>query len=154
LIEVKAKSIDPEEKSFFKKKTKELDSDWEPYLLDVAFQAHVLSKAHPEFEVTPFLMLADKSSTATIDGLNQRFLLVKEEGRTRARLNQSSSNLPLGNHVLCKIDVSNEISFINSTHKIGGRSFLDAIEHLSSIYCAFRTMTAPRFGVMPARVPA
>lgn len=134
LIEVKAKSIDPEEKSFFKKKTKELDSDWEPYLLDVAFQTHVLSLAHPELEITPFLMLADKSSTASIDGLNQRFMLINENGRTRAKINPSTGTLPLGNQVLCKIEVSNEVGFINSTHKVGGRPFLECIEYLSTIY--------------------
>jgi hypothetical protein len=136
LIEVKAKSINPEDRSFFKKRTKELDSDWEPYLLDVAFQARVMSLAHPEFEVTPFLMLADKSSVASIDGLNQRFMLEKKDGRTRARINPTTGKAPLGAHVLCKIDVSNEVAFINSTHKIGGRSFAESIDYLSTVYTA------------------
>jgi hypothetical protein len=47
LIEVKAKSFDPHEedsfynKSSLKKGEPQLNSEWEPYLMDVAFQAFV-----------------------------------------------------------------------------------------------------------------
>ena len=81
LIEVKAKSWNPDEDSFLSKKknTKATNSDICPYLYDVAFQKYVvvqaLSKMFPEerFTVHAFLMMADKSRTATVNGLNQLF---------------------------------------------------------------------------------
>ena len=36
--------------------------------MDVAFQYWVMSQAHPEWTVTPWLMLVDKDATATVDG--------------------------------------------------------------------------------------
>jgi hypothetical protein len=53
LIEVKAKSFDPhEEDQFYSKRSlksgkPKLNSTWEPYLVDVAFQAHVIKKSSP-----------------------------------------------------------------------------------------------------------
>ena len=56
----------------------DLESDWKPYLFDVAFQKYVIEKSFPEFKVTPYLMLADKSKSTSIDGLNQLFRVVKK----------------------------------------------------------------------------
>ena len=63
LIEVKAKSYDSNEgKRLFVKKKK----DWEPYLLDVAFQVYLINELHPEFEITPYLMLPYKAERTNI----------------------------------------------------------------------------------------
>ena len=51
LIEVKAKSIDPTEIDPFFTKKGGINSDWEPYLLDVAFQTYVAKKAHPTLNI-------------------------------------------------------------------------------------------------------
>ena len=74
LIEVKAKS--------FKHGTDDVkyNADWKFYLFDVAFQKYVIENAYPEFKVTPFLMLADKDKSTTIDGLNQMFRISKNSG--------------------------------------------------------------------------
>ena len=79
LIEVKAKSYDPEADGDFRGKKGELASKWKPYLLDVAFQRYVLKKAYPDLKVEAFLLLADKTAECSVDGLNQRFQMVKEE---------------------------------------------------------------------------
>ena len=73
LIEVKAKSFDPRKDSDFRNSKGKLRKAWLPYLHDVAFQCHVARLAHPEWQVSSALMLADKSAKATADGLNQRF---------------------------------------------------------------------------------
>ena len=79
LIEVKAKSWHPEEDSFLAKNGKSTNNAIRPYLYDVAFQKYVLEKAWKEmfpkkiFMVKAFLMLADKSRVATVNGLNQLF---------------------------------------------------------------------------------
>ncbi len=134
LIEVKAKSVDPEEMGFYKKKTRELDSKWEPYLLDVAFQTHVASRAHSEFQFVPFLMLADKSSLATVDGLNQNFFLVSEGGRTRAKVKSELDPSKLGQQILKQIDVTPEIKFINTEYKNADKSFVELIAYYSDLY--------------------
>ncbi|MEZ4815531.1 MAG: DUF2779 domain-containing protein [Bdellovibrionota bacterium] len=134
LIEVKAKSINTEENSFYKKKSRALDSEWEPYLLDVAFQTHVASKSHPELKFKPFLMLADKQSTASVDGLNQNFLLETNNGRSRARTRERLSGSKLGTQILKQIDVSSEVAFINHEYKLGNKKFLELIEHYSDTY--------------------
>lgn len=92
LVEVKAKGFDPTTanpfytKSSVKKGEPEVTSEWEPYLIDVAYQTYVFKKAHPALHVVPFLMMADKSSVATVDSLNQKFILEKTDGnRVRSR---------------------------------------------------------------------
>lgn len=89
LIEVKSKSYDPslgspdfqwrDQTAAAKKKTPQpLKSDMRSYLQDVAFQTMLFRMAYPEWEVSPFLVMADKSKRATIDGLNQKFKIHKE----------------------------------------------------------------------------
>ena len=86
LIEVKAKSFDPRDeerfytKSSLKKGVPAISSEWEEYLIDVAFQKFVITSAFPQYSVTPFLMLADKSAKASVEGLNQKFMLEKQVG--------------------------------------------------------------------------
>ena len=77
LYEVKAKSYDPETDRFFQKKGKEKKfiAEWEPYLYDIAFQAYVAQKALPKLKVSSHLYLVNKFVEATVDGLNQNFLL-------------------------------------------------------------------------------
>jgi len=134
LIEVKSKSIDTEEDSFYKKRTRELDSDWEPYLLDVAYQTHVASKAYPELKFSPYLMLADKNTFTSVDGLNQNFLLEKQEGRSRAKTKTRLSGVDLGTQILKQVDVAAEVAFINKDFRHSGKGFLDLIDHYAGIY--------------------
>ena len=79
LIEVKAKSWNPLEDTFISKNGRSTNKAIRPYLYDVAFQKYVIVQALKEmfpdknFTVKAFLMLADKSKTATVNGLNQLF---------------------------------------------------------------------------------
>jgi hypothetical protein len=133
LIEVKAKSIDPLKDSIMTGQGKFIDKGWMPYLSDVAFQTYVLSKAlgvepgtlsverapkgegrralnverktSDEYRVNPYLMLADKSSVASVDGLNQHFMLKKNEGRNEVEIKGDISQQKLGKPVLVRIPV-------------------------------------------------
>ena len=58
-----------------------INSSWKPYIYDLAFQKYVLKQAYPEFEVSAFLMMADKSKKASIDGLNQLFRITNNDKR-------------------------------------------------------------------------
>ncbi|NQV97180.1 MAG: DUF2779 domain-containing protein [Acidimicrobiaceae bacterium] len=64
LIEVKAASFNSlEEPNPFRGKRGGILSGWRDYLLDIAFQTHVLEMAYPKMRVEPELCLVDKSKT-------------------------------------------------------------------------------------------
>ena len=54
LIEVKAKSFDPDDENLLLGIRGGLVSGWKPYLFDVAFQRYVIQKCHPEWNIKSF----------------------------------------------------------------------------------------------------
>ena len=116
LIEVKAKSWNPLKDSFVAKKGKATDGQIRPYLYDVAFQKYVIVQAledmFPEkaFKVNAFLMLADKSRSATVNGLNQLFK-IKSTPEKRSTVDVSAdaqkivAAIPVSNRVVRAFDV-------------------------------------------------
>ena len=83
LIEVKAKSFNPEDDYLFIGKRGGMVANWKPYLFDVAFQKHVIQNCFPKWEIQSYIMMADKSKKASINGLNQLFRISKKgEDRT------------------------------------------------------------------------
>lgn len=116
LIEVKAKSWNPLKDSFVAKKGKATDGQIRPYLYDVAFQKYVIVNALREmfpkktFKVKAFLMLADKSKTATVNGLNQLFK-IKSAPQKRSVVEVSPdagdivSSIPISDRVVKAFDV-------------------------------------------------
>jgi hypothetical protein len=120
VIEVKSKSFDSQNINILSRNG--IKADYKPYILDIAFQNWVVKNAFPDSEVNPFLMLADKSKSATIDGLNQKFYLTKENGRTKVVINGDLKEL--GEPVLTLFDVSdymeityNDTMFYDSENK-------------------------------------
>ena len=89
LVEVKAKSCTSDDENdflSFKKTGVSIQSKWRPYLADVAFQTYVTSQAFPEWSITPYLMLVNKSKETNMDGLNQLFTIVQTEENGEMRL--------------------------------------------------------------------
>ena len=111
LIEVKSKSFHPEEGRFVTN-SGAIHSDWDSYLHDVAFQTCILKKAFPNFQSTPHLMLTDRSKTTSVDGLNQRFRLVKKDGRTTVVTVGDVSPQALGTQILTVVPVSEYVNMI------------------------------------------
>jgi hypothetical protein len=106
LIEVKSKSVEPDADGVFVGQRGGIKADWIPYLHDVAFQTFVIRAAMPGYEVRPFLMLADKSSVAPIEGLNGYFVLRNDErGRTSAHTTRPIPQEVIDEPVLRKMDV-------------------------------------------------
>ena len=105
LIEVKAKSFEEEDSFGFLNKRGKLDRDWKEYVYDVAFQKLVLKKALPHFNVKAYLCLADKNSRATVEGLNQNFLLVNENDRTGVAAKPGLKKEDLGEEILITVNV-------------------------------------------------
>lgn len=152
LVEVKAKSIDPNEENPFwnktalKKHNYSISKGWEKYIYDVAFQTYVMRKAFPDFKVVPYLMLADKSSQATIDGFNQLFKLVEENGRTSAVPAEGVDHTKLGDRILTEINVSFEVEKIindDINTQEGTQSFEKELETLSDILTENSKPTSP-----------
>lgn len=135
LIEVKAKSIDIENYDGFISGKGGLKSVWSPYLYDVAFQKYVLTSAFPEYEVTSYLMLANKNAVASVDGLNQRFFLQKDSrNRTSVKVTDTSDT---GNKLLTLIKVDDESEIIYNTRQTlegNDLSFIEYVNHLADAY--------------------
>jgi len=112
LIEVKAKSFDTTSDSFFSTKDGSIKSDWSPYLHDVAFQKHVISQSYPQFNILSYLLLADKSSLTSVDGLNQLFLITKVNDRIQVQVTKNITHEILGDRILCKINVDEAVEQI------------------------------------------
>ena len=106
LIEVKAKSNHNE----FVGKKGVIKPLWKPYLFDVAFQKYVIQKCHPNYQITSYLMLADKSKTTSIEGLNQKFRITKKTTeRTGVIKKMNQLQNPETESILSKINISDLI---------------------------------------------
>ena len=106
LIEVKAKSFDGNGSRSFINKAGFVDNGWNPYLQDVAFQKYVTEKALPNCKVTAFLMLADKSKIASVNGLNQFFQIkTNDKGRKHVEVSAGVSLASLGTQILTSVNV-------------------------------------------------
>ena len=86
IYEVKSKSwgyesVDDQEFKVFIKEYKrgenegkrKIDPNWKFYLYDIAFQRYVVRNLFPSMKINTHLVLADKLSKTSIDGLNQYF---------------------------------------------------------------------------------
>lgn len=115
LIEIKAKSYDPEtDENLFDSKGNIRDS-WREYIYDVAFQKMVVTLA-TGMPVTPYLCLVDKSRVSSEEAIfeNVRLLADNEiESRSTPRATYSGDVEKLRNdHLLKLLDVSRYVDFV------------------------------------------
>jgi hypothetical protein len=146
LIEVKSKSFDSTDGPDFINSCG-IVLEWQPYLYDVAFQRYVLSLAYSEFNVSAYLMLADRSSQCPTDGLNQKFKISKDSmGRKKISVSPKLTDEDLNPQILTKVNV-NEIcdlifkQDIDMGNKIG--NFGDYIQFLAENYVLGRKIHTP-----------
>ncbi len=145
LYEVKAKSVDEENEepeSFLTKKGDKVNNDWAPYVYDLAFQKYVM--AHCEFSsnynIKAHLMLADKDATASVDGLNQMFKIIKQrDGGYRVIVPNGLHRNLLGNEILKTINLDDVIGkiwneFSVPTDIAENISFVDFVNLASNLY--------------------
>lgn len=135
--EVKSKSYNGDE--FLTKRDKTIKKEWESYIYDVFFQEYVISKCHPECVVYPFLTMPDKRKRTSVDNLNQKFFIVKEQEKkkgsdeyylkTRIEIDDT---IEIGDDILSDIDLlSIKDTVYNS--EIHGRTFEKYINYLSNM---------------------
>ena len=154
LIEVKAKSWNPLEDTFVSKNGKSTNKAIRPYLYDVAFQKYVIVNAlremFPEktFKVKAFLMLADKSKTATVNGLNQLFKIMSAPQK-RSTVVVAADAKDIVNAILvsdrvvrpfdvddiCKRIIAGDYAEQQDPEFLQGGCFLKHIEIMANAYC-------------------
>ena len=138
LLEVKSKSFSGSDYKDMLSKKGFLDADWRDYVYDVAFQKYVITYAFPEWNVHAFLMLANKNAVATVDGLNQKFLLkTVEEDRTVVKIVGDVLRESLGEEVLIRIcvdDIIEKIFHGTDSPIPPERNFVDYVHYLADMY--------------------
>ena len=136
LIEVKAKSFNPNEENNFIGVRGGLVSSWKPYLFDLAFQKYVAQKAFPQFQYEAYLLMADKTKTASIDGLNQLFRIPNNGNPRTDIIKKVNSIKEIGNSVLSEANVDSIINdIINDKYKYyENLNFVVAIETFKKAY--------------------
>jgi hypothetical protein len=150
LVEVKAKSFDPAKDGDFRGAKGQLRSDMLPYLQDIAFQRHVAALAFPQFDYRSFLMLADKSATATVDGLNQRFRVRRQGRQIQVALAPGTDLSALGAPILTAVPVDSQVGeILAGPVDVAGTPmpFADAALYLAAAYREDRRL-APRPGAV------
>jgi hypothetical protein len=113
LVEVKAKSYDSAKPSM-RGARGGIDSDWLPYLQDLAFQTWVVRSAFDKATVRAFLMMPDKSTVAKFDGINQMF---KIDGKSHVTtmIPPDLDGEQIAKSLLAKVDVTELIDSILSS---------------------------------------
>lgn len=149
VIEVKSKSFDPSsenpffDKTALKKNLKKLTSEFAPYLYDVAFQAFVCRQVFPSSSVSSYLMLPNKASRTSVEGLNQLFLLKDgANGRPMVIVKDGVKKADLGDEILCMVNVDEPVSVIHSgtnvergpEERVNGLGYAEEIAHLARMY--------------------
>lgn len=135
LIEVKSKSYNKEKtKTFYDQRAlksgkKVVVSKWRQYLLDVAFQTYVARQVFGEkFKINPYLYLADVTKTASVDGLNQRFVLTEDN---RVLVDTNLRREDLGEEILIKKSVADEVDHLLTAGFQEGLGFADSVKLLT-----------------------
>lgn len=146
LIEVKAKSWHPED-PFLKegRHGATVPLGIRMYVYDVTFQRYVLENALREMGIKAtlhaYLMLADKSKVADVEGINQCFKIEKDGGRMRVEVTKGAAELKNHIQVLTAFDVDEACRKIieGKTSErealMGGQDFVEFVNEKSDWYC-------------------
>ncbi len=136
LIEVKSKSFDPNDDYTFIGKKGGMVKGWKPYLFDIAFQKYVMQLCFPEWEISSWIMMADKTKTASIDGLNQLFRITKKAGNRTGIKRLVSSKEEAGESVLSRANISTIVQDIinNKYPHFPDRTFKETVNWFKELY--------------------
>lgn len=130
LIEVKSKSFNPDDENLFIGKRGGMVSGWKPYLFDIAFQKHVMQFCFPDWKIQSFMMMADKTKKASINGLNQLFRISKKENNRTGITKKVKTLEETGAPVLGRKDVTQIVADIEAG-KFKYHQNLDFLESIS-----------------------
>ncbi|AOW16488.1 hypothetical protein LPB03_02955 [Polaribacter vadi] len=114
LIEVKSKSFTPDNDFLFVGKRGAMVAGWKPYLFDVAFQKYVMQLCFPDWKIKSFMMMADKSKKASINGLNQLFRITNKGDNRTGIIKKVQSIEETGDSVLGRKDITQIVKDIEA----------------------------------------
>jgi len=149
LIEVKSKSFNAKtfaDDIWQKKNTNKLDSGWKPYIYDIAFQSYVTKLAYPDYAINSSLMCSDKDKTASIDGLNQKFLIQRiNERETKIKIIGNVDLKSLGTPILTAVDITDVVDKIHNeseeSEKYLDLGFKDTVNFFADSYANDKRIT-------------
>ncbi len=161
LIEVKAKSWNPDVDLFIDDKDC-VKSGIRSYVYDVAFQKYVVTQALKElypgetFTVRAWLMMADKSKTADINGLNQLFKIKKVGNRAEVVRADNIDTVLAKSQVkvltafdvdeLCDRVIAGETGEQGKEGFMLDMNFLDYVKAMSEYYCKNESFSSITLG--------
>lgn len=136
LIEVKAKSFTPDDENLFIGKRGGMVSSWKPYLFDIAFQKYVIQLCFPHWKIQSYIMMADKSKKASINGLNQLFRISSKGENRTGILKKVSSIEETGDSVLGRKNVTQIVADIeaNKYKYHDSLTFIESINRFKEFY--------------------
>lgn len=128
LIEVKSKSYDSQ-KLVDSKKPYWLQSEYLPYLEDVAYQKQVLQDKFPDATISAYLLMPDKSKINEHENLINWFILNKKENNTIVEFigtEEDATKLSLSNFMGLEC-VDKEIELIKEKIKTASKVYIDSL---------------------------
>lgn len=136
LIEVKSKSFTPDDEYLFIGKRGGIVSNWKPYLFDIAFQKYVIHLCYPHWKIESYLMMADKSKKASVNGLNQLFRISSKGENRTGILKKVNSIEETGDSILGRKNVTQIIADIeaNKYKYHDSLTFAKSINHFKELY--------------------
>lgn len=136
LIEVKAKSFMPDDEYLFVGKRGGMVSSWKPYLFDIAFQKYVIQLCFPQWKIQSYIMMADKSKKASVNGLNQLFRISSKGENRTGILKKVSSVEETGDSVLGRKNVTQIVADIeaNKYKYHDSLTFIESINLFKEFY--------------------
>jgi hypothetical protein len=121
-----------------------IDGEWKEYMYDIAFQKYVVQKANPTKTVITYIVLADKTKSATVEGLNQIFKIKREQKRIEIEIKPGITKKDLGEIPLKVVNVDDVCTHIYANYvnidlahpKGEAWNFEDLVYYLSDKYNA------------------
>lgn len=143
IIEVKAKSFNFEKDYLINKKGNGILSVWQSYANDIAFQKYVAVNALSNYQITAYLMLANKLAVSPTDELNQKFKLVRlDNGKSAVMVSDQLSDEDLSVKLLTTLNVDNECDVVYKTFPDSDTYYPDYVNFISDAYQKDQKITA------------
>lgn len=111
IYHVQIKAFRPDKQRISNQKG-EIYTKWKSYILDFAFQLHVIRKSYPGWNIQPYLLLPVKYAYAKTDQLHKTIKLIN-----KGEINPRKTSVD-EEEILAKVDVSEEIERV-----ISGKEF-------------------------------
>ena len=149
LTEIKAKSVEsasPDQ--FFKKRTREVSSDWLEYMLDITFQVMVAEACFPNLIVEPRICVVNKNKVCSLDAVYANIDLLpdsKDRDRSLPRaVYTGDKNALRADHFLEFISVRECVDLLMPEVKAKAAELLDFLD-------GKRPDIVPQLGLSPCK---